>query len=252
MARGGGVGSLVSVDRLGPTDVLLGADLARRLNKMAGDRVTLRGRSWHVARVLPPLGSADDLALFMPLVTLQQMSGAGHSVNEIRLYARQASATAEVAALLRTGHPELSVVRNTDRGDVAERQTAATLRQHRTVIYGLTALAVAIGLMTAAYINAGERRGEMAMLVATGGTATAVLLTLVARAAIVGVVGAVGGYALGAGIAIGQDTSATMSMAWSWVQPVAVVIAAAALSTAAVIPVSIHATYQDHVRALQE
>ena len=249
---GGGVGSVINVDLIGPTEILLGSDLARRLGKGSGDRVNLLGGSWLVARVLPALGSAEDLALFMQLSTLQEKSGAGRSVNEIRLYPKPGSPTVEGAALLRANHPELNVVTNADRSNVAERQTAATLREHRNALYWLTALAVSIGLITAAYINARERRVEMALLVTMGGTTTAVLVALVARATTVGLVGAAVGYALGAGIAIAHDAGATVTMAWSLGQPAAVAIAAALLSTAAAIPVSIHATCQDHVRTLQE
>lgn len=252
MAPDGGIGSLASVRTLSPGDVLLGADLARRLDRKVGERVRFLGRRWRVHGVLPPLGSSEDLAVVMQLPTLQEASGVGRSVNEIRLHAKPGAQMVEVTALLRSTHPELSVLSGADRGGVAERQTSATLRRHRKVVYWLTALAVGIGLTIAAHLNAAERRGEMAMLVAMGGTAISVLVTLVARAAIIGLAGGTVGYALGAGITIAQDAGAGLALAWSWTHPAAAIVVAAALGVAAAIPVSVHASYQNHVRPLQE
>lgn len=252
MAADGGVGSLASVRSLPPDDVLLGADLARQLGKQVGERVRFLERSWRVHGLLPPLGSAEDLAVVTRLSALQEARGVGTGVNEIRLYARPGAPVADIVARLRDTRPELGILGGADRGGVAERQTAATLRRHRTVVYWLTGLAVAIGLTIAAYLNAAERRVEMAMLTAIGGTAVSVVVTLVARAAIIGLVGALAGYALGAGIAIAQDTGAGLSMAWSWTHPTAAILAVAALSMAATLPVCLRASYQDHVRSLQE
>ena len=251
-ALDGGIGSLASIHGLPPNEVLLGADLARRLRKAVGAPITILGRSWWVYGVLPPLGSSEDLAVVMHLSAAQEARGVGRSVNEIRLYTTPAAPILEIAALLRSAHPDLSILTSADRGGSVEQETTATLRRHRTVVYWMTALAAAIGLASAPYLNAAERRVEMAMLVAMGSTATSVLVALVARGAIIGVVGALVGYALGAGIAVGQDIGAGLSMAWSWTQPAAAVVAAGALSVAASVPASIHASYRDHVRLLQE
>ncbi len=252
LAADGGIGSLASVHSLPPNAVFLGADLARRLGRKTGERVNFLSRSWQIHGILPPLGSAEDLAVVTHLSALQDARDVGRSLNEIRLYAEPGAPIAEVSALVRRAHPEFSILAGGARGGVAERQTAATLLRHRKVVYWLTALAVAIGLTITAYLNAAERRIEMAMLVAMGGTSLSVLVTLVARAAMIGLVGALVGYVVGAGIAIAQDAGAGLTLAWSWTQPAAAMLAAAALSTAAAIPVSVHASYQNHVRSLQE
>lgn len=252
IAAEGGVASLASVRGLPPSEVLLGADLARRLGKSTGDRVRFLDRSWQVHGVLPPLGSAEDLAVVVPLPALQAARGVGSSVNEILLYGTPGARIADITAQVRDTHSELNVIAGADRGGTAEQETAATLRRHRMVMYWLSALAVAIGLTIASYLNGAERRLEMAMLVAMGGRTVTVLMTLVARAAIIGAVGALVGYTLGAGIAVAQDASAYLTVAWSWTQPVAAIGAAAAVGVAAAIPVGIHLSYQDHVRSLQE
>lgn len=252
IAADGGIGSLTRGQRLPLDAVLLGADGARRLGKTTGDRVTFLGRGWRVDGVLPPLGTAEDLAVIVPLPALQEARGVGGSVNEIRLYVTPDARIADIADLLGRTHPNLGVLLGGDRGSATERETAATLRRHRTVVYWLTALAVGIGLMIAAHLNAAERRVEMAMLVAMGGTTLSVLVTLVVRAALIGLVGASVGYAFGAGVAVAQDAGAGLGMAWSWTQPVAAVGAVAALSVAAALPTAMYASYRHHVRSLQE
>jgi ABC-type antimicrobial peptide transport system permease subunit len=232
--------------------VLLGAELARRLEREAGDRVRLLGRGWRVAGVVQPQGNSEDLALFMRLSTLQTASRKVGRINEIRLFAKPGVETDSMAVRLRARHPDLGVFENSDRGNVAEQQTGATLVRYRKAVSWLTALAAAIGLMIASYVNAEERRIEMATIVALGAASMTVLATLVARGAIVGAVGAIAGYALGAGIAIAQDSGAVAAVDWSWEQPVVTVAAAAALSMAASIPVSVRIAFQDAVPVLQE
>lgn len=252
MAPDGGFGALAAVQNLGASEVLLGADLARRLRKTVGQRVSFLGRRWQVQAILPPLGGAEDLAVIVNLSALQKVRGVGANVNEIRLYATPGAEIAEASAILRSTYPDLNILQGADRGDPAEGQTIATLQRHRAVAYSLTALAVAIGLMIAAYLNAAERRVEMALVVAMGGTNLSALAILVARAALIGVVGALAGYVLGAAVAVAQDPGAGLSMAWSWTQPAAAMMTATILSMAASVPVSVQVSWQDHVRFLQE
>ncbi len=201
--------------------------------------------------ILPLLGSAEDLAAIVSLSALQNARGVGASVNEIRLYAIPGAQTAEASGLLRSTHPDLNILLGADRGDPAEGQTMAMLHRHRAVAYSLTALAVAIGLMIAAYLNAAERRGEMAMIVAMGGTSLSALVILVAPAALIGLVGALAGYVFGAAVAVAQDPGAGLSMTWSWTQLALAMMTATILSVAASVLVSVQVSHQDHVRFLQ-
>ncbi|MEW6545576.1 MAG: FtsX-like permease family protein [Bacillota bacterium] len=60
---------------VGPTQVLLGAQVAGRWQKDVGDTVRLNGRAFEVAGVIDPVGSDEDRAIWVDLRVLQELTG---------------------------------------------------------------------------------------------------------------------------------------------------------------------------------
>ncbi len=66
-----------AITALAPTEVLLGSVAARRLNLQAGGKVTIAGREFSAARVLPETGTIDDDRIYAHLHVVQGLLGTG-------------------------------------------------------------------------------------------------------------------------------------------------------------------------------
>lgn len=53
--------------------VVIGSGIARQFDLKVGDEVTIRRNSFHVKGILKETGTRDDIAMFLPLVTAQQL-----------------------------------------------------------------------------------------------------------------------------------------------------------------------------------
>jgi hypothetical protein len=183
---------------LGPA---AGSELARRLGDAS--TVPVDGQPFRVARVLPSTGSVDDVALFVPMDTARALARQGEP-NVLRLFLRAGVAPRAAEARLARAALGAAVIRS-DRGDVADRDTHASLARHRGVAYALLAAVAALCLVVAAHLDAGERRVELATLTAIGASRATVLGAVLSRSAIVAAAGAACGLAAGALLAWHQD-----------------------------------------------
>lgn len=231
-------------------EVAVGSELARRVSAVTGSAVSVAGASLRVASILPSLGDVGDLCAFVRRVSLEELTGSPGAVNEIRVFLNPGASSIEAESQLRAASLDATIVRS-DRGDVADRETADSLGRYRTIVYAVTGGAVLLCLLIAAHLDASERRIELATLVALGGGGATVLATVVARSVIVGGVGAVLGLLLGTSIASSAEPS-TASVLRVWSLAPAAIVAAIALGIAASCPTALIAARRDPVRALQE
>jgi ABC-type lipoprotein release transport system permease subunit len=236
--------------RLGDSDAVIGAELARSLGKEVGNELLIRGSRFRVAAVLPETASVEDLAAFLPLKRLQNLFELD-TVNEIRVFPAPGASIEEIVSHLKSAQSQLRVI-NVHRGEAAEHEMGHTLRQHRRVLYMITALVVALCVFIWSYLNAGERSLEMATVVAIGGTGVTVLSMLVIRAAVVGFLGALLGYFAGASIALAQDLESAVGVAFSWKLLLAMSGGTVLVSILGACPASILSAFRKHVAVLQE
>jgi hypothetical protein len=228
--------------------VLAGAELGRTMPE--GTSFALGGEEVSIARVLPPAGSIDDAALFVPLAAAQRLAPTD-GLNEVRVYLRAGEDPAAIEARLRVGVAGAVVVRH-DRGEVAGGEAQSSLAAHRKAAYAVLALVALLCLLIAAHLDASERRLELATLVAIGAPASGILAAIVLRTAITGAAGALLGTAAGIVAAAAQDPAA--SSAWSrWLfVGGSAVVAAVLAGAAASLAVGIVSVLRDPVRDLQE
>lgn len=237
--------------RLGDNDAALGVNLAQRLGKKRGDKISFKGSGFRVAAVLPETAGPEDLALFLPIHRLWSLAGLPHVVNEIRLFPRSGAFIEKIISRLGSEHPQISII-NTYRGDTAEHEIGISLREHRWVLYMITSAVIAFCVLIWSYLNASERSVEMATVVAIGGTGRVVLFMLVIRAAIVGIAGSLLGYFAGAAFVLAQDFNSALSVVWSWKLFLAMSGGVLVLSILGALPISIFSAFREHVAALQE
>jgi hypothetical protein len=231
-----------------PDAAVVGAELARRLG--GATSVSVDGRPYPVAGVLPSTGSVEDLAVFLRNDAVRALA-ALDGVNELRVFLRAGVAPRDAEARLARAGLDAAVIRS-DRGDVADHDTQASLSRHRGVAYGVMAAVAMLCLLIVAHLDAAERRVELATLVAIGASRGTVLGGLLARSAIVALAGAIGGTAGGAALAVAQDRSVVEVLASSWALATMTAAAAVVVGLVAAAPTALATVARDPVRELQE
>jgi putative ABC transport system permease protein len=226
----------------------VGSELARRLGDAS--TVSVDGKALRVTRVLPSTGSVEDLAVFVPMDGARALAGEDEP-NVLRLFLRSGVSPRVAEARLARAALGAAVIRS-DRGDVADRDTHASLARHRGVAYGLMAVVAALCLLIAAHLDAGERRVELATLTAIGASRGTVLGALLSRSAIVAALGAACGLAAGALLAWSQDPGVVAVLPRAGSLAGAAIGAALATGVAAAAPTAIAGAVRDPVRELQE
>lgn len=237
--------------RLAGARVALGSELSRRLGLHMGDTVSLAGQAFQVAAVLPTTTGTDDLAVFMALEELQHRLGLPDVVNELRLFLVAERLPAALVSHLEFGTPAASVLQ-VDRGEVAESELHQSLKRDRRVLYTIVAIVVALCMALWSFLNSAERRLELATAIAVGGTTSTVLRILIARAAAIGLVGAVLGYGLGVVTALFQQFEVARLVIGFWKLPVVLIGGTTLLSIGGALPAAIMTAKADHVALLQE
>ncbi len=240
-----------ALTRLHDEDIAFGSGLAQKLGKSEGDQIVIKGMPFRVSTVLTETASADDLALYMSLGTMQALFQRAGSINEMRVYPLPGAPVERIASYLSANHKGINVLK-TFRGEIAEGGMNQSLLQHRRVLYVITATVIAFCILVWSYLNAGERRLEMATVVAVGGTPVTVLSMLVVRAAIVGLLGAFAGYAVGATMSLVQDFSSAVTVVFAWRLLLVISVGTVILSVFGAMIASTFFAFRKHVTVLQE
>lgn len=186
---------------LAENEVLLGADVAARQKLGEGDSIPLLGDSFRVVAVLPETGTVDDSRVFAHLHAVQRLANVGEVVNCIEIV----GCCKEIAAGLVGGVnellPEAKVV--TVR-QVVDTQISVNRMMERLsqIFMGIMVVIGGAGIANYMYSNVSDRRREIGTLMAMGANSWLVQRMFLAKAAILGLVGGVGGYSLGTALAV--------------------------------------------------
>lgn len=181
----------------GPDEVLLGAEVAARWEAEVGEPVTLSGRPFTVAGILPTLGSDEDQAVWMDLAVLQSMTGLAGRTSFIELAALcNTCPIDEIVDQLNGVLPEAKVTAIKTavaaREAVVDRFAAFTQALSATI---LALVVTAVGLMTVGSIR--ERTREIGVLRALGYRRRHILALVYMETGLIGLAGAMLGSALG-------------------------------------------------------
>ncbi|HNU49787.1 MAG TPA: FtsX-like permease family protein [Verrucomicrobiota bacterium] len=189
-----------------PGTVYLGFHVAQRLRLKAGDAVHLGSMPFTVARCLAESGTDDDIRVFGWLPDVQRFLNRPGRINEIKAIdclclTSDQDALAVSRAELDKFLPEAKVVQLRTLADARARQRQ-TVERYAAFLTPclLTAAAAWIGVL--AVLNVRERRLEIGILRALGYGSMPIAGLFLARAILLGVAGAVAGYALGSALAI--------------------------------------------------
>jgi len=146
-------------------------------------------------------GGVEDSLIFTDLRVAQQLSSRPGMVHVVHVSALTSSTTAEaIAAEIEASIPSVQA-----RSTRQLAQSEALLMQRTEALVGLVTAAAmgasAIGVMTIMTTGVLERRRELGIMKALGGTRKRISSLLLAEATILGTAGGLAGYALGLAIA---------------------------------------------------
>jgi putative ABC transport system permease protein len=189
-----------------PGTVYAGYQVAQRLGLKKGDALELVGKKFTVERCLAESGADDDIRVFGRLSDVQGVLNREGRINEIKaidclcLTADQDSLKmlrAELAQAL----PEAKVIQLRSIADARARQRQMVEKYCAFVTPFLLVVCVAwIGVL--AILNVRERKMEIGVLRALGYGSGRIAALFLAKPVVLGVIGAVCGYALGSALAL--------------------------------------------------
>ena len=266
-----------------PGRIVMGYELWKGLSLNVGSKIRLLGRQFTVARCREERGTKDDITAWINLAEAQEMLSKKGWISAIWAlecrcaWADLAKVRAEIARIL----PNTQVKevhskalaraearrRVAEQGKEAERrsreQAATALREQAAdraqlrgeietlaaVVVPLTLAGVAAWVGLLAYVNVRRRREEIGILRAVGLRSGQICFVFLARAALVGLIGAVVGCAGGLAVVVATTDGGAALVSLTWLA--AILAAAPALCALAGWAPAILAGRQDPAVILQ-
>ncbi len=257
---------------------VLGYEIWHGLGLKLGDTITLLGRQFQVGTLHPQRGTSDDITIWVDLAQAQELLGLRGRINSILALKCQcegsdvASIRREVGRLL----PGVQVIELAsramtraearDRAAAAARSALEAERAHRARVrrereafaswlLPLVTLGAAAWIGLLALMNVRERTPEIGILRALGLRSRQVMAVFLARALLVGLAGAVLGYAAGFAVGllsggVGAELHTAAALFRPWLLG-AVIAAAPMLAALASLPPALIAARQDPAAVLR-
>jgi len=183
-----------------PIPCIAGQQLAAKMNVKSGDKVSLRNSDRHLDCVLTDIlktGDAQDGQLFLALLDVQQFANTPGKITAIQINASgDGSQVEQYAAQLRQKLPDAEIRPLHEFSEAQARvysRISGLLTAATILILSLTVLCV----MAAMTNIAAERRNDVGMMKAIGGSAHRVLNLFLTEAVILGLAGGFIGAAAG-------------------------------------------------------
>lgn len=190
-----------TIDQLKGNEAIIGADVAEFSKLKPGKSVEVLGESLQVLAVLPRTGTVDDGRVFAHLHTVQRMTNAGEVVNAIEVMGCCEDAAGGLVPSLTALLPDAKVVTISQ---VVSTQVGINRLMSQMSLFVLSILVIVGGASVASTIssNVRERRREVGTLMALGATPGLVTRLFLFKALALGLIGGVGGCALGLVVAM--------------------------------------------------
>jgi putative ABC transport system permease protein len=186
---------------LGANEILIGSDVASLQGIAEGASLTLLGEPFKVIAVLPETGTIDDARIFGHLHTVQRLAGKGEVVNCIEIVGCCKEIAAGLIGAVNKLLPDAKVV--TVKQVVATQQNVNGMMERLSVIFlAIIVIVGGAGIANYMYSNVFERRREIGTLMALGAESGFVLRIFLLKALLLGLVGGIGGFAIGTTLAV--------------------------------------------------
>lgn len=175
--------------------VVIGSAIAQQFQLKPGDTFTVRGNAVPVLGVLKETGSKDDIAAFMPLAVTQKIYGVEGKVSFI---------TVQVENLEQMDTISLKIQEVANVAVVSDKQLVnsvlsivGTVGSAMQAIAAVGVLAAAFGIVNTLLTAVYERRREIGILQAIGGTRRTLFVAFILESSLYGFLGGALGALLG-------------------------------------------------------
>ncbi len=190
-----------------PGTVYIGYEIAAAFDLQQGDVIDLFGRKFTVAKTLAENGSNDDIRIFAPLNEVQTLLGRQGEINEIKalnclcLIDDKSDPLEILRQQLSQVLPEGKVVMNRTIAVAREKQRQMMENYFAMLLPFIVIISAArVGVL--AWTNVRERRPEIGVLRALGYSAGRIAALFLGKAVLLGLLGAVLGFAIGTALSL--------------------------------------------------
>ena len=208
------------IDPVAPGGIVLGAELHQSLGFKVGDKLTLMGREFTVAKCHPERGSKDDITAWVNLKDAQMMLEKKGLINEIQALEcncvtvdRLAEVRRDLLAILpgtqiiEVGSQALARAEARLQAGTTATQQLAAIKAHRVelkakretlaaILLPVVALMGLVAVVVLAFLNVRERLQEIGLFLALGIRSTTLLAAFLLKALVTGLAGGLIGVAL--------------------------------------------------------
>ncbi len=190
-----------SIDSLAPGEVLVGSIVAQRLNLHEGQNVSLSGREFAVARILPETGTIDDNRIYVHLHVVQQLLSIGNQVSAIEIMGCCSAISDGLLGKLRNILPDTRI---TTISQIVSTQIQTNQLMAKISLIFLIIIVVvgAITIGNYMWANVEERRREIGVLLTIGADRRVIYRLFLTKAILLGLVGGICGFVVGTGSAM--------------------------------------------------
>ncbi len=189
------------IQDLGQDQAIIGFDAARILSLAKGSKLSVKGNSFTVRKVLPQTGTVDDSRIFAHLHTVQTMFGKGRVLSAIEVVGCCKEISKGLIEGLNKLLPDARVVTVTQIAST-QLKTNNMMAQFSLVFLVIIVLVGGVSIANYMFANVQERRKEIGTLIAIGMSPRQVLSIFYSKALILGGAGGLIGYVLGTVLAI--------------------------------------------------
>lgn len=190
-----------------PEHVYVGFELAKDLQLNQGGETELLGKKFRIRKTLSETGSIDDIRIYGTLTEFQELLDLRGRINEIMALNCLCVSPDEKDPILILREqldqvlPEARVVMNTTIANARERQRHM-LEEYFAISTIIIIVVIAIWIGSLAMINVKERERETGILRATGQSVLKIAALFLGKALIIGITGALIGFAAGTVLAL--------------------------------------------------
>lgn len=189
-----------------PSTVQVGYQVAKRLNLKEGDELEIRGESFRIVRVMPQMGTLDDVRVIGTLADVQRVLEAPGQINEIQAMdclclTPEENPQAQLQKELSAALPEGQVVMLSRIAEARARQRQLS-EQHTAIIVAVVGAGAAIWVAALAVVNVRQRFVEIGVLRALGYHSLFIGTLIAGRAVLIGLIAAGIGYVVGSFAAV--------------------------------------------------
>jgi len=189
------------IETLTNTEALVGADVASALKVKADDSISVMGKTFSVAAILPQTGTVDDSRIFAHLHTVQQLAGKNRVINVIEIVGCCNQILQGLVPKINGLLPEAKVVTIAQVVDT-QIKTNRMMASLSMVFLAVIVLVGGASIANYMYGNVYERRREIGTLMALGADSRFVLKMFLFKALLLGLAGGIAGYVLGTILAL--------------------------------------------------